>query len=163
MNQPSAEELKKIFEEKRLTVSTNEQAFQAILDRYHLIDKTEPIPGAVSADEIVSRIEFFHGDPVRVAENITQHLDIFPKGTVARLMGEVEELKKVIDEIINYSESQQKIKELQAEIDRLKGQQKPEAMLPDVPFLAGSSNRIWSLEVSRFLQAVKAHLQGRDG
>lgn len=39
MSQPTAEDLREI-------IGIDDAPYQAILDRYHLIDKTEPIPGA---------------------------------------------------------------------------------------------------------------------
>ena len=92
MNQPSAEELWDIYSGGD-NVIHKEQFFE-ILDRYHLIDKTEPIPGAVSLSDM--RKLFFEYDAMQDEgiQEMIDTLDIYPKGTVARLQGEIEELKK---------------------------------------------------------------------
>lgn len=121
MNQPSVEEILKLFAKSPL----GQTMLDFILDHYYLIDKEEPIPGAVSKAALKHYRTLKNRSGFFEVEKMADDFDIYPKGTVARLMGEVEGLKKVIDQITNHSESQQKVKELQAEIDRLRVNQKP--------------------------------------
>lgn len=117
MNKPSAEELCKIM---GLFGNGGIERCENLLDRYHVIDKTEPVEGANDSTAIIEKAKgrlvelehkefdgrsFTSGFVEGYVENI---------GTVARLTGEVERLGVIKDE---YTRS---IHELQAEVDRLK-------------------------------------------
>lgn len=108
MNQPSASDLVTFFYSEP---DTPKEAFKRILDRYHLIDKADPVSGGVTLPEF----EKYFLDEGYVATY--NHFDIYHKGTVARLQAEVERLSSLDDENVNLFN---KAEQLQAEVDRLK-------------------------------------------
>ena len=86
MNQPTAEDLREI-------IGIDDAPYQAVLDRYILIDKTEPIPGAVKYESVENLW-------IKVNERNTRLMlksyDVFPKGTVARLEAYNTKLKRLL-------------------------------------------------------------------
>jgi len=105
MNQPSANDLFDILKE----CENNGLFVATILDRYHLIDKTEPVSGGVTLDQFD---EFF--DQYGCVETFNS-FDIYPLGTVARLEGDNQEMANKLSIVVYENE------QLQAEVDRLKG------------------------------------------
>ncbi len=102
MNQPSAEN---ILDTICNGAPTFIEGAKLILDRYHLIDKSEPIPGAVSADALLDIYTVCQNSGLFVS-SILNRFDIFPKGTVARLT-----------EAVNFWKDEER--KAQAEVDRL--------------------------------------------
>jgi len=112
MNQPSAEDVYQIYFKHNGGAM---DSIQAILDRYHLIDKTEPVSGVVTAAELLDLVKGGKYTEV-IVKTIHDTFDVYPKGTVSRLEGEAE---KMCEE---WSKKQNECNKLQAEVDRLKEQ-----------------------------------------
>jgi hypothetical protein len=117
-------ELRDFYE---LNLKKGENVWKAIIDRYHLIDKSAPIPGAVSVAEM--RKMFFEYDAAQDSDiqEYIDTLDIYPKGTVARLTGEVEKWKRNSVQLHNetlelHLVESETVKKLQAEVEQLKGE-----------------------------------------
>jgi hypothetical protein len=104
MNQPSADELRNFWQDGPVHEGA-EAGFQRILDRYHLIDKAEPVSGEISDEELSGPLPTMH-----FAIKVKELFDVYPKGAVARLEEEIASRKYQRDEAME---------ELQAEVDRL--------------------------------------------
>ena len=129
MNQPSAEEILQLYVNTRGGMV---EGFQGILNRYHLIDKTEPIPGAVSEEELNKFLN------TNGFNQIPDEFDLYPKGTVARLTGELEIMRGCDKDneslaedlfrmesnheklLLKWSDEVTKREALEAEVDRIK-------------------------------------------
>lgn len=176
MKQPTADYILKEF----LTLVNPEKyrtIIQALLDRYHLIDKTEPIHGAVSSkqfdkwvndiyenmekDTMVDHCDIHEQSAYKALDLIPKSFDIYHKGTVSRLQAEVERLKgeiveasaKVLETHGNLPETAKVVRE-EAKAKRVQ--------LPEVRWLEGTRDLEWFAETSRFMQAVKRHLEGGE-
>lgn len=134
MNQPSAEELEQFVYDRLGTATEKEAKMFAgdLLHNYILTRKSEPIPGVVSAKDIFlsGKVKIHpYGDSlwIELAKegkldqqgDVFTEFDIYPKGTVSRLMREVDELKtgnRCLGE---------EVKRLRAENEQLRLDQKP--------------------------------------